>query len=420
MNRFAVVAISLLLGSMWATQSPGQVLQKSDPNQVGLSSQRLARIDSVMQQYVDEKKVPGMVVLVARKGKIAYHKSFGKIDIEENMPMGTDAMFRIASMSKPITCTAVMILYEQGRFLLNDPISKYVPEFAKPRVLVPSTSGGPDTFEPAKREIAVRNLINHTSGITYDDGPLGKYYKEAGIATGLDPTEMTIGEMVKKLAKLPLISHPGEQEHYGLSVDVLGYLVEVLSGKDLNTFCKEQIFEPLRMNDTCFVLPKEKLPRLARMYRMSKSGQLQKDGTDPNFLTRQTFFSGGAGLISTASDYARFAQMILNGGQLDGVRILSRKTVELMTTNSLGDLYAPFRYNTGDKMGYGFGIRTERGQFDELESLGIVGWDGAFFTRFWIDPKEQLIGVFLAQMQNYWSADLATKYRVLVYQAIAD
>jgi CubicO group peptidase (beta-lactamase class C family) len=418
MRKGLFIVCGLLLA--WTGLASAQGLPTSAPEQVGLSSQRLARIDSVMQQYVGEKKVPGVVVLIARKGKVAYQKSFGKIDIEENASMGTDAMFRIASMSKPIACTAVMILYEQGRFLLNDPISKYIPEFAKPRVLIPGIDGGADTFVPAKQEITVRNLLNHTSGLTYGDGPLSKYYKEAGIATGLAPTETTIGDMVKKLARMPLISQPGEEEHYGLSIDVLGCLVEVLSGKDFNTFCKEQIFQPLQMNDTCFVLPKEKLPRLARLYRMNKSGQLEKDATDPNFLTRQTFFSGGAGLISTASDYARFAQMILNDGQLDGVRILSRKTVELMTTNSLGGLYAPFRYNTGDKMGYGFGIRTERGQFDELESLGIIGWDGAFFTRFWIDPKEQLVGVFMAQMNNYWSADLATKYRVLVYQAIAD
>lgn len=196
--------------------------------------------------------------------------------------------------------------------------------------------------------------------------------------------------------------------------------LKLLSGKDFNTFCKEEIFGPLQMNDTSFILPKEKLPRLARLYSLSKSGKLEKDTTDPTFLTEQKCFFGGAGLISTASDYARFAQMILNGGELDGVRIISRKTVELMTSNSACDLYAPFRYNTGDKMGYGFGIRTERGEFDELESIGIFGWDGAFFTRFWIDPKEQLVGVFLSQMNNYWSADLATKYRVLVYQAIDD
>ncbi len=389
------------------------------PEEVRLSPTRLQRIDRVMQQYVDEGKVAGVVTLVMRNGKVVHHQAFGMSDIEINKPMTTDAVFRIASMSKPLTATAVMILYEQGRFLLNDPVSKYIPEFAKPHVLVRSDDGSTRT-EPARREITIRHLLNHTSGLTYGDGPLGKYYKQAGIATGLAPTGDTIEQMVKKLAKLPLISHPGEEMHYGLSLDVLGYLVEVISGQDFNSFCQKHIFKPLQMNDTCFVLPPEKLPRLARMYRLTDEGKLVKDATDPAFLTQQRFFSGGAGVVSTASDYARFAQMILDGGHLDGVRILSRKTVELMTSNSIGDLYAPFRYNTGDKMGYGFGIRTERGQFDELESLGIVGWDGAYFTRFWIDPKERLIGVFMTQMDNYWHADLATKYRVLVYQAIVD
>jgi CubicO group peptidase (beta-lactamase class C family) len=388
------------------------------PETVGLSAARLDRIDKVMQQYVDEGKVAGVVTLVMRDGKVAHHKAFGKSDIEASKPMTTDAMFRIASMSKPITATAVMVLYEQGRFLLNDPVAKYIPEFANPRVLVRSDDGS-SRIEPARREITIRHLLNHTSGLTYDDGPLGPYYKEAGIATGLAPTDDTIEQMVKKLAKLPLISQPGEEMHYGLSIDVLGYLVEVLSGQDFNRFCQEHIFGPLQMDDTCFVLPEEKLPRLARMYSLA-DGKLKKSATDPAFLTRQPFFSGGAGIVSTAADYARFAQMVLNGGQLDGARVLSRKTVELMLSNSIGDLYAPFRYNTGDKMGYGFGIRTERGAFDELESLGIVGWDGAYFTRFWIDLDEKFVGIFMTQMDNYWWADLATKYRVLVYQAIVD
>ncbi len=395
-------------------------LTTASPEEVGFSSQRLQRINKVMQQYVDEDKIAGVVTLIARKGKIIHNEAFGMIDIENKKPMSKDAMFRIASMTKPVTCVAVMILYEQGKFLLNDPVSKYIPEFAKPQVLVRTTSGDSIKTEPARREITIRHLLNHTSGITYDDGPLGRFYKEAGIATGLKPADCMIGDMVKKLAKQPLISHPGEEVHYGLSIDVLGYLIEVLSGKDFNTFCKEEIFGPLQMNDTHFVLPKEKLPRLARLYSLTKTGKLEKDATDPNFLTEQKFFSGGGGLISTASDYARFAQMILDSGELDGVRIISRKTVELMTTNSAGDKYAPFRYNTGDKMGYGFGIRTERGEFDELESIGIYGWDGAFFTRFWIDPKEQIVAVFLSQMKSYWSEDLATKYRVLVYQAIDD
>ncbi|UCD52644.1 MAG: beta-lactamase family protein [Phycisphaerales bacterium] len=389
------------------------------PEDVGLSSDRLGRIDKVMQQYVDEGKVAGVVTLVAREGQIVHHKAVGKSDIEANRPMTTDSLFRIASMSKPITATAVMILYERGEFLLNDPVSKYIPEFAKPDVLVRSDDGTL-TREPARREIAIRHLLNHTSGLTYGSGAQGDLYKAANITSGLSPSDDTIGAMVKRLAKLPLISHPGEEVHYGLSIDVLGYLVEVISGQDLRSFCRQEIFQPLGMKNTHFVLPEKKVPRLARLYYLTESGSLEKDATDPAFLTEQPLFSGGAGIVSTASEYARFAQMILNNGQLDGVRIISRKTVELMTSNSLGHLYAPFRYNSGDKLGYGFGIRTERGEFDELESLGIVGWDGAYFTRFWIDPKERLIGVFMTQMGDYWQADLAAKYRVLIYQAIID
>ncbi len=407
--------LMVALVSLWLVQP----LAGAAPEGVGLSTERLGRIDKVMQQYVDEGKVAGVVTLVSRNGRTIHHKAVGMRDIEADLPMTTDSMFRIASMSKPITCTAVMMLYEQGYFLLNDPVSKYIPEFANPEVLVRS-SDGTYVRRPAEREITIRHLLNHTSGITYGEDSQRPFYEQARITSGLSPTTDTIGEMVKRLAKLPLISQPGEEEHYGLSIDVLGYLVEVLSGQDFNSFCTEHIFKPLAMNDTHFVLPEEKLPRLARLYSLTPDGKLEEDRTPPEFLIRQRLHSGGAGIISTASDYARFAQMILNDGELDGVRILSRKTVELMTTNSIGDLYAPFRYNTGDKMGYGFGIRTERGEFDELESLGTVGWDGAYFTRFWIDPKEKLVGVFMAQMKDYWHTDLATKYRVLVYQAIVD
>lgn len=418
-TRSAAVAwvhLVTLLVCVWTVRPVAAV----SPSAMGLSGKRLKRIDDVMEQYVAEGKIAGVVTLVARHGRVVHREAFGMADIEADRKMKTDSLFRIASMSKPITATAVMILYERGEFLLNDPVSKYIPEFANPDVLVEAEDGTVKR-EPARREIAIRHLLNHTSGVTYGwGGPLEKYYRDANITSGLDPTDQTIGQMVKRLAKLPLISHPGEEMHYGLSIDVLGYLVEVISGKDLNTFCQEEIFEPLRMKDTYFVLPEKKLDELASLYRLTDSGTLVKDTTDPVFLTEQRFFSGGAGVITTAGDYAEFAQMILDGGKAHGKRILSRKTVELMTSNSIGDLYAPFRYNSGDKMGYGFGIRTERGEFDELESLGIVGWDGAYFTRFWIDPKEELIGVFMTQMKDHWSADLATKYRVLVYQAIDD
>ncbi len=420
MKTRPIAATWICLISIFVCAGFVQPLAAATPGAVGLSSERLKRIDDVMKQYIDEGKIAGAVTLVARQGHVVYREAFGMADIEDDRKMKTDSLFRIASMSKPITATAVMILYERGEFLLNDPISKYIPEFSKPEVLV---AAGDGTFkrEPARCEITIRHLLNHTSGLTYGwGGPLETLYRDANITSGLDPTDQTIGQMVKRLAKLPLISHPGEEMHYGLSIDVLGYLVEVISGKDLNTFCQEDIFEPLRMKDTYFILPEKKLDELASLYRLTDSGKLVKDTTDPEFLTQQQFFAGGAGLITTASDYAKFAQMILDDGKINGQRILSRKTVELMTSNSIGDLYAPFRYNSGDKMGYGFGIRTERGEFDELESLGIVGWDGAYFTRFWIDPEEELIGVFMTQMKDYWSADLATKFRVLVYQAIDD
>jgi CubicO group peptidase (beta-lactamase class C family) len=329
-------------------------------------------------------------------------------------------MFRIASMSKPITSTAIMILYEEGHFLLSDPVSKYIPEFANPKVITPSSTPASIEFEPAKREIAIRHLLNHTSGITYGEGLPSKFYSQAKITSGLGPTEGTIGEMVKRLAGQPLISQPGEEFHYGLSIDVLGYLVEVVSGMSLDEFCKQRIFVPLKMPDTHFVLPESKFSRLARTYHRTDNGKLEKEDVDLSYLLSQTYFSGGAGLVSTASDYIRFAQMILNEGELDGVRILSRKTVELMTSNSIGDLYSAFRSNSGDKFGYGFGIRTERGEYDELESLGIIGWDGAFYTRFWIDPQEQLIGIFMSQAQDNWNSSFVNKYRVLVYQAIND
>jgi CubicO group peptidase (beta-lactamase class C family) len=398
----------------------GQGLPEITPEQVGLSSARLDRINKAVNEYIESNNIAGAVTAISRRGKIAHFKSYGLMDIEADKSMSKDAMFRIASMSKPITSTAVMILYEEGYFLLSDPVSKYIPEFANPKVITASSTPTSIEFEPAKREIAIRHLLNHTSGITYGEGLHSKLYSQAKITSGLGSTEGTIEEMVKKLARQPLISHPGEEFHYGLSIDVLGYLVEVVSGMSLDEFLKQRIFIPLKMPDTHFVLPKSKLSKLAKNYRRTDDGKLEIEDVDLSYLLSQTYFAGGAGLVSTASDYMRFAQMILNKGELDGVRILSRKTVELMTSNSIGDLYASFRPNSGDKFGYGFGIRTERGEYDELESLGIIGWDGAFYTRFWIDPEEQLIGIFMSQAQDNWNSSFVNKYRVLVYQAIDD
>ncbi len=321
-------------------------------------------------------------------------------------------------MSKPIICVAAMILYEEGKFLLTDPVSKYIPEFANPMVYVPSPEGNSFDSIPGTREITIRNLMNHTSGISYGRGPQAVPYKDAGINSGLEPTEGAIGDMVKKLAALPLLHNPGEEFTYGLSNDVLGYLIEVVSGMKLDAFLQERILTPLGMKDTCFYVPQDKLTRFASLYQLHPDGTI--DASTPQFPEEvKEYFSGGAGLRSTAPDYLRFAQMILNKGELNGTRILSRKSIELMSSNSIGGLYSAFRENSGDKYGLGLGIRTERGEYDGIESLGIIGWDGAFFTRFWVDPEEDLIYVSMFQKRpKDW--DLQNKLRALVYQSIID
>lgn len=407
-----LVSLTLALSSqIWAQGLPVAV-----PEEVGLSAARLQRLDALLQEAVDREQIPGVVMLVARHGQVAYYNVHGSMDLETEQPMRVDALFRIAAMSKPLTSVAAMLLYEEGRFLLNDPISLYLPEYSRMEVADPQ--GGPR--QAARRPITVRHLLNHTSGLTYGEGPLAALYEEAGISVGLGPAAGTVGDMVSRLARLPLISHPGEEFHNGLSTDVLGRLIEVVADTELDEFLQTRVFDPLEMPDTHFQVPRDKLPRVAITYITDGQGKLTREPVDPAYLLDQEYFSGGNGLVSTAADYLRFCQMILNGGELDGVRLLSRKTVELMTTSSIGELFAPFRAGSGDKFGYGFGIRTERGPYDEVESLGTLGWDGALYTRFWIDPEEELIGVFMAQSRGSWRTDLLGKARVLVYQAIVD
>ena len=419
----AKTGIFVFLQIFIALSLSAQGLPVANPKDTGLSTERLNRIDTVMNNYITQGKMPGMVALIARHGKIAYHKSFGKMNLENNKDMSKDAIFRIASMTKAITSVAIMTLYEEGHFLLTDPVSKYIPEFKNPKVVMKSPTSDSVILVPAKTEITIRQLLNHTSGITYGDGMQAPYYRKAGMTVGLLPTSGTVGEKIKALGSLPLISHPGEEFHYGMSVDVLGYLVEVISGMPLDQYMQQRIFDPLKMKDTHFTLPESKISRLASLYQL-KNGKLEKVTKYFPYPAKQTYFAGGAGLVSTAADYSRFAQMLLNKGELDGTRILSRKTIELMTSNSIGDLYIfnPFKHNgiMGDKFGLGFGIRTERGVYDELESLGSFGWDGAFYTRFWVDPEEDLFGIFMSQVDSNWDEKLIGKFKNLVYQSIND
>jgi CubicO group peptidase (beta-lactamase class C family) len=416
-------AVILLTAVLTAS---AQDLSPAKPESVGLSSERLERIAATVQRAIDEKRIAGAVTLVARRGHVAWLKAQGMQDREASKPMPTDAIFRICSMSKAITSLAVMMLYEEGNFLLDDPVSKYIPEFKNPKVLVkPAT--GPTYIIPASKEITIRNLLTHTSGLTYTwNGDLGYTYKFAKVADGLVQYEGTIKDSVKHLAGLPLLFNPGERFEYSLGVDVLGYLVEVISGKSFNEFLRTRIFTPLNMQDTYFYVPEDKASRVATAYTWYPGKGLSRFPDTPivegpfsysaDYPTRgpKKLYSGGAGLCSTAMDYARFCQLMLNGGKLGNTRLLSRKTVELMTHDQLG------RISSDQAFGLGFGINGEKGSLSELGSPGEYNWGGFFYTAFSIDPAEQMITIFMAQVHPDSGRDLEGLFHVLAYQAIVD
>lgn len=398
-------------------------LAPAKPETVGFSPERLARIDNAMQEYISKGQLPGIVALIVRNGKIVYEKSFGFSDVENKTPLKTDNIFRIASQSKAITALAVMMLWEEGKFSLDDPLGNYIPEFKNPKVLVSfNEKDSSYTAEPAKNEITIRHLLTHSSGIDYAaiGTKEGKsiYYK-AGVPSGIGSNGGVLGDKMKILGKLPLKNQPGEKWLYGLNSDVLGYLVEVLSGMTFDEFLQKRIFKPLGMNDTYFYLPKDKQSRLVKLYE-TKNDKLVRvagkiyDKVDPDYPnTNGTYFSGGAGLSSTVEDYAKFLQLFLNKGEYNGVRLLSRKTVELMMTSQLQSPIA-------ERVGLGFGLETEDIDHKSVVSLGTFNWGGAFNSHYWADPKEKLIGIVFTNVYSspHWS--IGNKYRVLVYQAIAD
>jgi len=398
-----------------------QGLATTTPEEVGLSSQRLKRIKKVMQDYVDENKLAGLVTMVARRGKVAHLECFGVMDIETKKLMQGDTIFRLYSMSKPVTSAAVMMLYEEGHFQLNDAVSKFIPEFKDLKVFAKKTEAGVELAEP-KRKITIRDLLMHTSGLAYGldkSTVVDEMYQEAKIFSW----EQTLEEMIGKLVELPLANQPGSKWKYSISIDVLAHLVEVISGKQFDVFLEERIFEPLDMKDTGFYVPDEKMGRFAELYKKAESGEFEP--VDPekwgSFTKSTRFFSGGGGLVSTASDYMRFCQMLLNGGELDGVRILGRKSVELMTVNNLADELLP--YGGGDLNGYGFGLGfaviMDAAQTGILGSEGQYSWGGAASTGFWVDPEEELIGILMTQVMPY-TGRFTQEFKVLTYQAIVD
>jgi CubicO group peptidase (beta-lactamase class C family) len=401
-------------------------LQPVKPEAAGFSSERLKRIDNNIMQWVNDGHTTGAVALIVRNGKIVYHKAFGYDDLQKIKPMRTDNIFRLASQTKAITSVAVMMLYEEGKFLLDDPVSRYIPEFAKQQVLDSFIAKDSSyTTIPAKSEVTIRQLLTHTSGIDYGPSPskeASAIFFKAGIleVVGVEPGKL-LADNIKKIAKLPLMHQPGERFTYGLNTEVLGYLVEVTSGMSLDRFFKTRIFEPLGMNDTYFYLPPSKYSRLVTLHEEVKEKLQKADAEIKNngiFITdypktKGTYFSGGTGLSSTAMDYAIFLQMMLNGGEFNGKRLLSRNTVRMMTMNQIGDI------NFGvNKFGLGFGITTEKGSSIIPTPEGVFEWAGGFATHYWADPKENLIGILYRQIWNTTQWEAGTKFKVLVYQAL--
>jgi CubicO group peptidase (beta-lactamase class C family) len=390
------------------------------PEDVGFSSVRLQRIDATMRRLVNEEKIAGGVTLVARQGKVAHFEATGLMDIEARRPMERDAIFRIASMTKPITVTAVMMLFEEGHFLLDDPISDFIPEFAHTRVFVQKTEQGGELAD-LERPITIRHLLMHTSGLTHPMNPddaVSRMYAEAQIRR---PDEK-LAEKVRRLAALPLAHRPGARWTYGWSHDVLGRLIEVISGQPFDRFLRQRIFDPLEMTDTGFDLPSQQLDRLAAVHTaLPAGGILRADRPDLDRSEPRVFFSGGGGLLSTATDYARFCQMLLDGGVLGNAQLLSRKTVELMTANHWTGDGSPFPpgFPMPDGSGFGLGMRTviDVAQSGLPGSAGEYSWSGLYSTSFWIDPVEQVIGLLMVQLEPM-NLRYARIFQVLAYSAL--
>ncbi len=381
------------------------------------SAPQLARIDALLERLIAERKLPGAVVMLVRDGRVEYHKAFGYRDVTTRAPLRRDDIFRIASQTKAITSLAAMMLWEEGKFALDDPVSKYLPEFDKQTVLLKfNPADSSYSSKPAQRRTTIRQLFTHSSGLDYADIGSDEFkaiYAKAGL-TALGTEGDLLAEKVRILGKLPLAFEPGERFNYGLSIDVLGRLVEVWSGMPLNQFFRTRIFEPLRMSDTWFELPADRRSRLVTLHTET-DGRIEvmessQGGMRSDYPARPvSYFSGGAGLSGTTADYARFLQLFLDGGELDGVRLLSRKTVELMLTNQIPRLQPAF--------GLGFALETPENDFRSVLTVGSFEWGGAFTTTYWADPKEHLVALIYTNVLGS-TIGLGDQFKVLVYSAM--
>jgi CubicO group peptidase (beta-lactamase class C family) len=406
--RITVVLLFLLVAP-----AASQSLRTGAPESVGMSAERLARIKGAMQAMADARQIPGVETLVARRGVLVHHERIGIAD---------DAIFGLASMTKPVTSVAIMMLLEDGKLLLSDPVSRFIPAFREMRVLerAASTSNGDGVGTvAARRQITIDDLLTHTSGLVYgfqERGPIGEMYRKSGVYDGLGGTRpRSLAEQMDLLARQPLKFQPGTAYNYSVGTDVLGRVVVVASGRSLEEFFRVRIFEPLGMRDTAFSLAAPKAARVVPLHAIEKGALVR--AAEQGAYTDVTYFSGGAGLVSTGRDYLRFAQMLLNGGELDGVRLLSRKTVELMTTSHTIDI-GPSAVSSGYGFGYGFSVRESLGLSSRIGSEGMYTWSGILGTYFWVDPKEQLAGVMMLHLFPRPDERAREVFTALTYAAI--
>ena len=417
--RRAITAAILVFLLAWLAAA--QALPTATAESVGMSTARLDRLATVFNEFVDRGQVAGAVIVVMRGGKAVCLEPVGRMDVEKNQPMSKDAIFRLASMSKAVTSVAAVMLMEEGKLRLADPVSRFLPAFRQTTVAVPPASpGGRIGVIPARREITVRDLLTHTAGISYGNGPAAAQYKAAGIMGWYlsDKTE-AIAPLMERLATLPFDAQPGDRFIYGYNTDILGAVIEKASGMSLDQFFRTRIFDPLKMPDSYFYLPQIKRDRLATVYGVGPDGRIARapekgTGQGDYIDGPRMCFSGGAGLLSTATDYARFLQMLLNGGELDGVRLVSPKSVEMMTANHVGALYS----NGDFGFGLGFEIVTDLGRSARPGSVGQFSWGSAYYSRYFVDPGEKLVALFLTQLIPAGNVDLNDRFRYLVYQAI--
>ena len=398
-------------------------MEKVVPETLGLDSERLGRINRTMQGYVDQGQLSGAITVVARRGEIAHAECVGWMDLEAKKPVQLDTLYPIFSMTKPITSAALMMLYEEGHFHLFDPVSRFIPEFKDVQVYVGTVDETPELID-SEREITIHDLLTHTAGLVSDfwlDPTLTKLAQEVG----LFQPDLTLEEFAKRLSTLPLIHQPGAAWRYGEAYEVVARLVEVISNQPFGAFLKQRILQPLGMHNTGFGIPEGQQDRLVKYYGFSETGGLVEKLEENPRWRPSSIPRGGIGLVSTASDYMRFAQMLLNGGELDGVRLLGRKTVQYMTRNHLPQDLLPMQVAPGWELpgwgyGFGFSVLMDATQSKVLGSEGLYFWDGIEGTWFWVDPMEKLIGLIMLRMEPWTWMPICYTFQVLTYQAIVD